>query len=79
VSKEFVLSLKLYNMSAAGSGRLQKDVAAILKEPLGTLESLIQSFRAQGISVVVGGSLNSTGQFALAAQPPFSAGPVKSV
>ena len=66
-------------MSAAASGRLQKDVAVILNEPLEKLESLIQSFRTQGISVVAGGLLNSKGQFALAVQTPFSADPVKGV
>ena len=66
-------------MAAAASGRLQKDVAVILIEPLEKLESLIQSFRTQGISVVAGGPLNSTGKLALAVQPPFSDDSVKSV
>jgi transposase len=40
---------------AAGEGRPQKDVAAVFKVPLRTLEWWIQQFRAEGISGLVNG------------------------
>lgn len=54
-NKEYALSLKLRSVLAAGEGRRQKEVAAILKVPLRTLEWWIQQFRSEGISGLING------------------------
>jgi transposase len=54
-NKEYALSLKLRCVLAAGESRPQKEVAAIFKVPLRTLEWWIQQFRSEGISGLVNG------------------------
>lgn len=54
-NKEYALSLKLRSVLAVGEGRAQKEVAAVFKVPLRTLEWWIQQFRSQGISGLVNG------------------------
>lgn len=54
-NKEYALSLKLRSVLAAGEGRTQKEVAAVFKVPLRTLEWWIRQFRSEGISGLVNG------------------------
>lgn len=54
-NKEYALSLKLRSLLAVGEGRTQKEVAAVFKVPLRTLEWWIRQYRSRGILGLVNG------------------------